>query len=125
MASKAPNLLKWLGGKKVEPIFLNVVDMSPDAGRTTDLEKARSYLESYGLKLATSSFFNGILASQGGELFLDYEGQYTTRDEIKTLGYPGIVSANLMGLTSLRILDNFIFDHPVFGECPIMLLCLL
>ena len=38
-----------------------------------------------------------------------------TPAEIKKRGFQGIVSANLMGLSSQHILDDFIFNHTVFG----------
>ena len=100
--------------KKVEPVFAHLVDNSLNAGKYTDRHEAMEFLKEFGVKLAKDDIFANILPNML-EL-TDYEEQYMSREEIKKRGFQGVASANLMGLSSQHILDDFIFNHPVFGE---------
>lgn len=108
-----PRFLRFLQRRKVDPIFVAVIDnRGPPA---TSRSAAYQFLESYGLTLAKS---DGPVASFIPDMFSlhDYERVYLTEEERKKRGFQGVASANLMGLSSLRVLDKFIFDHPVFGK---------
>ena len=109
-----PKILQTTAGKKVEPIYVQLVDNSPYAGRYTDRHKAMKFLEEFGIKLAKDGIFANVLPNM---LSLDdYESQYMSKKEFQKRGYQGVASANLMGLSSKAILDEFVFTHPVFGE---------
>jgi len=108
-----PKILKSMAMKRIEPIFTHLVDNSPNAGRYTNRRKARKFLKEYGIKLAKDRIFANVLPNM--LQLTDYEEQYMTPAEIKKRGFQGIVSANLMGLSSQHILDDFIFNHTVFG----------
>ena len=98
--------------KSVDPIVVGLIDNSPDAGRYTNKHDAIAFLKEYGVKLTLfASTFSSV-----AEMTSDYEVIYMTKREMKKRGFQGVVSANLMGLSSLHILDDFIFNHPVFGE---------
>lgn len=99
--------------KTVEPIFAHVVDNSPNAGQYTDRHEAMEFLKEFGIKLAKDDIFANILPNML-EL-TDYEEQYMTAEEYKKRGFQGVASANLMGLSSHQVLDDFVFNHPVFG----------
>ena len=44
-----------------------------------------------------------------------YESIYLSNLEFRKWGWQAVVSANIMGLRSLKFLHNFILNHPVFG----------
>ena len=72
------------------------------------------FLKQYGIKLAKDDIFANVLPNML-ELS-DYESQYMSKEEIKKRGFQAVASANLMGLSSQHILDEFVFHHPVFGK---------
>ena len=108
-----PPMLRFLQRRRVDPIFVACTDNRgiPD----TDKSAAYRFLESYGLRLAKS---DGPVSAFIPNMFSlhDYEGVYFSKEEQKERGFQGVVSANLMGLSSLQVLDKFAFDHPVFGQ---------
>lgn len=108
-----PKLLKIAAFKTVEPIFVQLVDNSPHAGRYTDRHDAMEFLKEFDIRLAKDDLFANVLPNML-EL-TDYEQAYMSAEEIKRRGFQGVASANLMGLTSQAILDDFVFHHPVFG----------
>lgn len=108
-----PKILKSLAMKNVEPIFVHVVDNDPNVGRHTDRHKAMEFLKEFGIQLAKDDIFANILPNMLD--LTDYEEQYMSAEEIKKRGFQGVASANLMGLSSQRLLDEFVFNHPVFG----------
>jgi hypothetical protein len=108
-----PKVLKTLAMKKLEPIFVHVVDNSPQAGRYTDRHEAMDFLKEFGVKLAKDDIFANILPNMLD--LTDYEEQYMSEDEYKARGFQAVASANLMGLSSHAVLDEFVFKHPVFG----------
>ena len=118
-----PKILKSMAMKRIEPLFIHLVDNNPNAGTYTNRRKARNFLEEYGIKMAnwllldeTTAMYRIFANILPNMLQLtDYEEQYMTPAEIKKRGFQGIVSANLMGLSSQHILDDFIFNHTVFG----------
>ena len=100
--------------------------MSLEAGRYTDRRKAYEFLKEYNIKLAMDGLFAEILPSRG-QLF-DYESVYMGTSaqidskslsqftlEMKTRGFQPITTANMLGLSSLDVFQNFFFHHPVFG----------
>ena len=109
-----PKILKTAARKKVEPIFVQLVDNSPYAGRYTDRHDAMEFLKEFGITLAKDDIFANVLPNML-ELS-DYESQYMTKEEYKRRGFQGVASANLMALSSQAILDDFVFTHPVFGK---------
>ena len=108
-----PKLLKTFAFKTVEPIFVQLVDNSPQAGRYTDRHEAMEFLKEFDIRLAKDDIFANILPNML-EL-TDYEEAYMSPEEIKRRGFQGVASANLMGLSSQHVLDDFVFNHPVFG----------
>ncbi len=72
------------------------------------------FLKEFGIKLAK----DGVLAHALPNMLnlLDYESQYMTTEEIRARGFQGVASANLLNLSSQHLLDDFIFNHPVFGK---------
>lgn len=98
----------------VEPVFAHLVDNNPKPGnRHTNRHDAMEFLKSYGIKLAKDDIFANILPTMFD--LTDYESQYMTQEQYRKRGYQGVASANLMGLTSQHLLDDFLFNHPVFG----------
>ena len=110
-----PKLLKKLQFKTVEPIFVQLVDNSHNAGQYTDRHKAIKFLKEFDIRIATATddMFAKVLPNML-EL-TDYEQTYMSAEELKRRGFQGVASANLMGLSSFHCLDNFVFNHPVFG----------
>ena len=100
--------------KSVEPIMVQLVDNNPLAGRYTDRHDAMEFLKEFGITLAKDGSLANFLPNML-EL-VDYESQYMSVEELKKRGFQAVASANLMGLSSQHILDDFIFDNPVFGE---------
>ena len=112
-----PKILKSTARKKFEPIYVQLVDNDPYAGRHTDRHKAMEFLKEFGITLAKDDLFANILPNM---LELeDYETAYMSDNEFKHRGFQSVASANLMGLSSQAILDEFVFTHPVFGELAI------
>ena len=75
------------------------------------------FLKEFGITLAKDDLFANILPNM---LELeDYETAYMSDNEFKHRGFQSVASANLMGLSSQAILDEFVFTHPVFGELAI------
>ena len=72
------------------------------------------FLKEFDIRLAKDDIFANILPNML-EL-TDYEEAYMSKEEIKRRGFQGVASANLMGLSSQHILDDFVFNHPVFGK---------
>ena len=104
-----------MAGKEVDPIIVLLVDNSPNAGRYTKRSAAMAFLEEFGIKLPMQGFYSNFLPD---DLLTvdDYESLYLTQYELENKGFQGIASANLMGLSSQAIMDEFIFNHPVFGK---------
>ena len=98
----------------MEPIFVQLVDNSPYAGASTNRHEAMEFLKEFDIRLAKDDIFANILPNML-EL-TDYEQAYMSKEEIKRRGFQGVASANLMGLSSQHILDDFVFNHPVFGN---------
>ena len=108
-----PKILKTISLSSLEPIFIHMVDNAPNAGRYTDRHQAMEFLKDFGITLAKDDPFANILPNM---LDLnDYESQYLSEEEYRARGFQGVASANLMGLTNQHLLDDFIFNHPVFG----------
>ena len=105
-----PKIFKYLQLKSIEPIPVHLFDNRPTAGRHTDKSEAVAFVKEYGLKVAENFVPNP------GALFSDYESMYMSKNEMKKRGFQGVISATLMGLSSLHIFDNFLFDHPIFGK---------
>merc|ERR1711971_64147 len=80
-----PKILKSLAMQKVEPVFAQLVDNSPNAGRYTKRHDAMEFLKEYGVKLAKDDLFANILPNML-EL-TDYEEQYMTPEERKIGGF--------------------------------------
>ncbi len=72
------------------------------------------FLKEFGITLAKDDIFANILPNMLD--ISDYESQYMTSEELKARGFQGVASANLMGLSSQHLLDDFIFNHPIFGK---------
>jgi hypothetical protein len=108
-----PKLLKTFAIKSVEPIFVHMVDNSPDAGRHTNRHDAMEFLKDFGIRLAKDDIFANVLPNMLD--LTDYESQYMSPEEYRERGFQGVASANMMGLSSQHVLDDFVFNHPVFG----------
>ena len=81
----------------------------------------------YGIKLAMDGLFAEIIPNHGQ--IGDYENLYMSSSahqlvsssvseytlEFKARGFQPIATANMLGLSTLDIFENFIFHHPVFG----------
>ena len=108
-----PPFLRFLQRRRVDPIFVACTDNR--GGPHTSKSDAYAFLESYGLRLAKS---DGPVSAFIPNMFSlhDYERVYFSKEEQRERGYQAVVSANIMGLSSLRLLDNFMFNHPVFGK---------
>ena len=101
--------------------------MSPQAGRFTNRRKAYDFLKEYDIKLAMDGLFAEIIPNHGQ--IGDYENLYMSSSahqlvsssvseytlEFKSRGFQPIATANMLGLSSLDIFQNFFFYHPVFG----------
>ena len=98
--------------------------MSLEAGRYTDRRKAYEFLKEYNIKLAMDGLFAEILPNTG-QIF-DYESVYMSSSaqigskslsqftlEMKARGFQPITTANMLGLSSLDVFQNFFFHHPV------------
>ena len=48
---KAPQLLKWQSGRKVEPVVISIVDLKSNSGRTP-AGPALAFLKKFGLDVA-------------------------------------------------------------------------
>ena len=107
-----PPMLKLLHGQKYDPVVVNLVDNHKFWGEA-DKDAAYRFLKEYHLHVDESPVRNIIpnMFEQG-----DYEGLYLSPEEQRVRGNQGVASANFMGVETLRVLDKFIFDHPVFGE---------
>jgi hypothetical protein len=116
-----PKLVKNRSFSKVEPIYIQLVDNSPNAGRYTDRHDAMEFLKTFGIRLAKDDIWAYTILPNMLELH-DYESEYMTKEELKRRGWQGVATANLMGLSSLNVLDDFVFDHPVFGKLFIYIL---
>ena len=107
--------------KKVEPILIQIVDMSSEAGRFTNRRQAYNFLKEYGINLALDGLFSEIIPNDAQ--IGDYERLYMSdsRDlsktglEFKARGFQPITTANMLGLSTLDIFQKFLFHHPVFG----------
>ena len=107
-----PKMLRFLSRRKVDPVFISIIDNRgvPE----TDRQAAFAFLKSFGLRLAKSDPPVSNILPNMFDLH-DYETVYLSRQQYKKRGFQAVVSANIMGLSSLHILDKFVIDHPVFG----------
>jgi len=108
------HFLKITAGAKINPILVQVVDNAPEAGRYTGRYEAMEFLEEFGIKLAMTGIFANFIPNDVLDVH-DYESLYMSDEEIGNEGLQGIATANLMGLSSQSIMDDFIFTHPLFG----------
>ena len=107
-----PPMLKFLNARKTQPIFISMVE-NDNPFRPPDNEKGRAFLRSFGIKLDKTPV-TSIIPNKF-ELG-DYEHVYLSEKEFKKQGYQATASANFMGIKSLRIMEKFLFHHPVFGK---------
>ena len=108
------HFLKITAGAKINPILVQMVDNDPEAGRYTSRLEAMEFLEEFGIKLAMTGIFANLIPNDVLDVH-DYESLYMSDEEIGNEGFQGIATANLMGLSSQSIMDDFIFTHPLFG----------
>ena len=109
-----PKILKQIAFKGVEPVVIQMVDMSPKVGRITERRKAYTFLKSYGIKIALDGIFAEIIPNNAQDLG-DYEHLYLTEKEFKHRGFQAISSANMLGISSLQTFEKFLLHHPIFG----------
>ena len=108
-----PKILKKMSGKDVEPVIVQIVDMSPKAGRITNRRKAYNFLKEYGIKIALDGLFAEILPNSAA--LDDYEGMYLSKDTVSKRGFLSVATANMVNFSTLKIFNKFIFNHPVLG----------
>ena len=112
---KAPQILKWKSGRKVEPVVVSVVDLKSNSGKTP-AGPALAFLKSYGLDVALDNV--GLMEQFGLDgvnlAVEDQDSVYLTKDELKAEGYHGMASVNVNGLYSykVRILNKFLLPYP-------------
>ena len=107
-----PKILRVLDFETEEPVPIFMVDNKRPL--ITDREEAVQFLQNYGVKVTGADKILSYLLPTEADPY-DYEGLYLPEEEYRSKGPQGIASANLMGLTSLHLLDNFFWKHPVFG----------
>ena len=110
-----PKILKQIAFKKVQPVVIQIVDMSPKAGRITERRKAYDFLKSYGIKIALDGLFAELIIPKNVANAGDYEHTYMTKNEFKHRGFQAISSANILGISSLQTFEKFLLHHPIFG----------
>ena len=113
------HFLKITAGAKVSPILIQMVDNDPEAGRYTGRYEALAFLEEFGIKVAMTGIFANFIPNDVLDVH-DYESLCMSDEEIATGGFQGIATANLMGLSSQSIMNDFIFAHPLFGMHTIL-----
>jgi hypothetical protein len=112
-----PRFLRFLMNRKVEPIFVSMIDNR--APKETDRIEAFRFLRSYGLHLAKGDPPVANILPNMFDLY-DYETVYFSREQYKRRGFQAVASANIMGLSTLKILDRFVLEHPIFGKCMLL-----
>ena len=109
-----PWILKIIAFKGVEPVLVQMVDLTPKIGRFTERRKAYEFLKSYQIKIALDGFLADFIPPNAQELG-DYEQLYLSHEEFKQRGFQAISSANMLGISSLQTFKNFLLYHPIFG----------
>ncbi len=103
---KIPQMLKWKAGRKIEPVFVSVVDLRSPT-RKTPAGPAIAFMKSYGLDVALDNI--GLVEQLGLDSVdlsvNDQEDAYLTPEEVRTEGYAALASANMNGLTSTRAIQ--------------------
>ena len=101
---KAPQLLKWQSGRKVEPVVISIVDLKSNSGRTP-AGPALAFLKKFGLDVALDNV--GLMEKFGlDQVDLavdDQDSVYLTQDELKAEGYHGMTSVNVNGLYTYKV----------------------
>ena len=101
---KAPQLLKWQSGRKVEPVVISIVDLKSNSGRTP-AGPALAFLKKFGLDVALDNV--GLMEKFGLDkvdlAVDDQDSVYLTQDELKAEGYHGMTSVNLNGLYTYKV----------------------
>ena len=101
---KAPQLLKWQSGRKVEPVVISIVDLKSKSGRTP-AGPALAFLKKFGLDVALDNV--GLMEKFGLDkvdlAVDDQDSVYLTQDELKAEGYHGMTSVNLNGLYTYKV----------------------
>lgn len=105
--------MKFFGFLPIEPVFVQLVDNSQNAGRYTDRHNATEFLKEFGMSLAVEGIFGNIFPNDAS--LEDYESLYMSKAELNRQGWQKVATANLGGLSSIHVFDDFVFDHPVFG----------
>ena len=101
---KAPQLLKWQSGRKVEPVVISIVDLKSNSGRTP-AGPALAFLKKFGLDVALDNV--GLMEKFGLDkvdlAVDDQDSVYLTQDELKAEGYHGMTSVNVNGLYTYKV----------------------
>ena len=113
---KAPQILKWKSGKKVEPVTVSMVDLKSNSGHTP-AGPALAFLKSFGLEVAIDS--PSLMERFGlDRINLSVEDQdsvYLTADELRNEGWHGMASVNNNGLYNFSIVEDIFLHHHKYG----------
>jgi hypothetical protein len=113
---KFPQIISWKGGKPIQPAFVSLVDLKSPT-RKTQAGPALAFMKSYGLDVAmdNAGLMNRIGMDQMDFTVDDQDSVYLTKDELKSEGYHALVSANLNGMYSFKVVQELFLHHPVIG----------